>query len=338
MFGLKRKAKMWRESWVAGATNTGNVTATVGNKLVLNWHGTPTQRDDALRLFPRLVRDKLMPGVDLGSCADAIIASIHDDGMSPDDLGSNIQTVAMLWRVFTARLDDDTTYGDLITHTNLHAAFELHEQPNDQFKVTWKINVMRGKSDRAKSGAGSVDGAKHTSAHSERAMTTPSEFEGVPISHLVDVRHKLTALIKQNLYGGGSKSEGQAALIARNTLDDFVFNMSADKLMKGGVADLVPLKQAIILETYTELVAILDDYSCRFGRGGKAIKQGMSVVLSDPDVFGRFDADQQTKIQAIATGSSLFAKWRFDQLHLLIRREAGRYMPTPPATANDRRA
>lgn len=52
MFGLKRKAKMWRESWVAGATNTGNVTATVGNKLVLNWHGTPTQRDDALRLFP----------------------------------------------------------------------------------------------------------------------------------------------------------------------------------------------------------------------------------------------------------------------------------------------
>jgi hypothetical protein len=44
MFGLKGKAKMWRETFVAGATNTGNVTATVGNKLVLNWHGTPTQR------------------------------------------------------------------------------------------------------------------------------------------------------------------------------------------------------------------------------------------------------------------------------------------------------
>jgi hypothetical protein len=71
---------------VAGATNTGNVTATVGNKLVLNWHGTPTRRDDALRLFPVLVRDKLMPGVELGNCADAIIASIHDDGMSSDDL------------------------------------------------------------------------------------------------------------------------------------------------------------------------------------------------------------------------------------------------------------
>ena len=32
MSGLKRKAKIWREAWVAGATNTGNVTATVGNK------------------------------------------------------------------------------------------------------------------------------------------------------------------------------------------------------------------------------------------------------------------------------------------------------------------
>ena len=146
MFGLKRKVKMLRESWVAGATNTGNVTATVGNNLVLNWHGTPTQREDALRLFPVLVRDKLMPGVELGDCADAIIASIHDGGMSPDDLGSNIQTLAMLWRVFTTRLDNGT-YGDLIAHTNLHAAFELHEQPNDQFKVTWKIDVMRGRND-----------------------------------------------------------------------------------------------------------------------------------------------------------------------------------------------
>ena len=144
MFGLKDKAKMLRESFVAGATNTGNVTATVGNKLVLNWHGTPSQRDDALRLFPVLIRDKLMPGVELESCADAIIASIHDEGMSPDDVGSNIQSIAMLWRVFTTRLDDGT-YGDLIAHANMHATFELHEQPNDQFKITWKISVMRGR-------------------------------------------------------------------------------------------------------------------------------------------------------------------------------------------------
>jgi hypothetical protein len=157
-------------------------------------------------------------------------------------------------------------------------------------------------------------------------MTTPSEFEGLPVSRLIDTRHKLTALIKKNLYGSGSKPEGQAALFARSRLDDFVFQMTADKLVKGNVANLVPLKRAIILETYAELVAILDDYSCRFGRGGKAIKQGISAVLSDPDVFGRFNAHQQAKIQAIATGSSIFAKWRFDRLHLSIRRKAGRYM------------
>ena len=143
MFGLKRKAKMWRESFVAGAANTGNVTATVGDKLVLNWHGTPTQRDGVLQMFP-VIRDKLMPGVELGSCADAIIASIHDEGMSSGNEGSNIQNLAMLWRVFTTRLDNGT-YGDLIAHTNMHATFELHEQPNDQFKVTWKIGVMRGR-------------------------------------------------------------------------------------------------------------------------------------------------------------------------------------------------
>ena len=157
-------------------------------------------------------------------------------------------------------------------------------------------------------------------------MTTPSEFEGVPVSRLIDVRHELTALIKQNLYGRGSKPEGQAALIARNHLDDFVFRMTDDTLTKCNVADLVPLKQAIILETYAELLNILDDYSHRFGRGGRAVKEGMSTVLSDPDVFGRFNADHQTKIQAIAAGSSLFAKWSFDRLHLSIRTEAGRYM------------
>ena len=57
-------------------------------------------------------------------------------------------------------------------------------------------------------------------------MTMPSEFEGVHVSRVVETRHKLTALIKQNLYGGGSKAEGRAALIARNHFDDdLVFNV-----------------------------------------------------------------------------------------------------------------
>jgi hypothetical protein len=75
-------------------------------------------------MFP-VIRDKLMPGVELGSCADAVIASIHDGDTSPDNEGSNIQSLAVLWRVFTTRLDNGT-YGDLIAHTNPHATFELH--------------------------------------------------------------------------------------------------------------------------------------------------------------------------------------------------------------------
>jgi len=59
----------------------------------------------------------------------------------------------MLWRVFTTRFDGDddgthgtvVTYGDLIGFANLHAAFELHEQVNDEFKITWNISVMRGR-------------------------------------------------------------------------------------------------------------------------------------------------------------------------------------------------
>src|SRR4029078_272318 len=132
-------------------------------------------------------------------------------------------------------------------------------------------------------------------------MTIPPEYEGVPISQIIDVRHKLTSLVKENLYGRGSKSEGRAALVARNRLDDFLSNISADVILKGDAEGLVSLKRAIILETYAELVAILDDYSCRFGRAGKAIKQGMSAVCSDLDVFGRFNEDQQIKIRAIAS-------------------------------------
>jgi hypothetical protein len=104
-------------------------------------------------------------------------------------------------------------------------------------------------------------------------MTTTSEFEGVPISRIVDTRHKLTALIKENLYGGGSKPEGQAAPIARNSLDKSVFRMTDDMFVKGKSGDLAPLKRAIILETYSELLGILDDYSRRFGGSGKAVKQ-----------------------------------------------------------------
>lgn len=157
-------------------------------------------------------------------------------------------------------------------------------------------------------------------------MTVPSEFEGIPISRLIDARHELTALIKRNLYGKGSKDEGRAALIARNRLDEFVFDATDDKFARGKAADLAPLKKAIIIETHLELLGILKDYRARFGRGGKSTKQGMLAIISDPDAFGRFPPDLQGKIQAIATGSSLLANRRFDRLDVQIRTEAGRFM------------
>src|SRR3954467_1017360 len=89
MFGLRRKIKEKRESFKAGATNTGNVTATIGDKLVLNWHGTPSQKDGVLDMLPKM-RDRMMPDAELGSFADGIIASVHDDGMSSDSTGNNI--------------------------------------------------------------------------------------------------------------------------------------------------------------------------------------------------------------------------------------------------------
>jgi hypothetical protein len=135
------------ESFRAGRNNTGNVTATVGGKLVLSWHGTPTQKDGALKMFP-IIQHRLMPGVPLENFADAMIASIHDEGMAQDDEGCNIQTIAMLWRLFTAPVDHDVpglTFGDLIAVKNFHIAFEIHERPNDQFNVTWTINTMPGR-------------------------------------------------------------------------------------------------------------------------------------------------------------------------------------------------
>jgi hypothetical protein len=154
MFGLKRKVKQLRESFTtsvesftAGVNNTGNISATVNGKLMLSWHGTPIQKDGALKMFP-VIQQRMMPEVPLEDFADAVIASIHDGGMARDNEARNIQTIAMLWRLFTTPVDHDDpnfTYGDLIAVRNFHVAFEVHEQPNDQFKVTWNVNTMPGR-------------------------------------------------------------------------------------------------------------------------------------------------------------------------------------------------
>lgn len=154
-----------------------------------------------------------------------------------------------------------------------------------------------------------------------------SEVEDVSISLLMDARQEFTRLIKENLYGGGLKSEGRAALIARNALDERLFAMRNNELMKGKATDLIKIKNAIVLERYSELLVILEDYAGRFGKGAKAIKQGMLGIIRDPDVFGQFSAKHQAKIKKVATGFSWLAKRRFEKLHRLIRAEAAKYLP-----------
>lgn len=149
MFGLIGKAKFWWESFTAGASNTGNVSATVNGKLVLSWHGTPTQKDGVLKMLP-VIQQREMPGLSPENFADAVIANIHDGGMAQgNEVGRNIQSIAMLWRLFTTPVDHDIpaiTYGDLVAVKNFHIAFEVREQPNDKFNVTWVVNTMPGRS------------------------------------------------------------------------------------------------------------------------------------------------------------------------------------------------
>src|SRR5262249_8488408 len=141
-----------------------------------------------------------------------------------------------------------------------------------------------------------MDDNNTTATRSVEILKSFAEDKGsVHISRFIDARHELTALIKQNLYGGGSTDEGRSALIARKELDKIVFEATDDVMTEGKAANLAGLKRAIILQTYAELLEILDDYRGRFGRGGKAIKQGMLAILSDPDVIGRFNPDHQAK-------------------------------------------
>src|SRR5208337_3474949 len=85
-----------------------------------------------------------------------------------------------------------------------------------------------------------------------------SELSGVHVSRLIQIRHKTTANIKFNLYGGGDRNEGRAALQARDSLDDFIFKAEQTDLVRGQIKETNVLKRAIILETFGELLEILD--------------------------------------------------------------------------------
>jgi hypothetical protein len=118
-----------------------------------------------------------------------------------------------------------------------------------------------------------------------------------------------------------------AALAVRGTLDDFIFHTTDDILERGTIAELDPLKMAIILETYEELLDLLQEAFARFGRTSKAAKLGMLSVVSDPGMFERFNPDHQAEIRKIASGTSLLAKRRLERLLLAIRVQAGKFIP-----------
>ena len=61
MFELKPQRETLARIIHVGRHNTGNVSATVSGKPVLSWNGTPTQKDDALKLFP-VIQQRIMPG------------------------------------------------------------------------------------------------------------------------------------------------------------------------------------------------------------------------------------------------------------------------------------
>ena len=154
-----------------------------------------------------------------------------------------------------------------------------------------------------------------------------AESPGVPLPRLIDLRDELSALIKSELYGGGNKMEGRAALIARRELDEFFFHTEQSQLTRGNVVvDIDALKRAIILETLAEQATLLEQARDAGGSLRKGIKAEMLKLMDDPDRFHQFNDDDKAAIREIARGVAFFAKIRFDHLHEAIRRRGIPYM------------
>jgi hypothetical protein len=88
---------------------------------------------------------------------------------------------------------------------------------------------------------------------------------GVPLNRLIDIRHKLTALVTLELYSGGDKAEGRRALKARQHLDEFFFHTEPT----GDPKAVVHLRNAIINETLAEQLEFLE-YARDIGGSEKA--------------------------------------------------------------------
>ena len=65
---------------------------------------------------------------------------------------------------------------------------------------------------------------------------------------LIRYRHKLTANVEFNLYGGGTKEEGRRALAVRNLLDEMIFGATASDMVDCDLGGLEHLKKGIAME------------------------------------------------------------------------------------------
>jgi hypothetical protein len=153
-----------------------------------------------------------------------------------------------------------------------------------------------------------------------------AEPDGVLLSRYVNVRHKLTANVKFNLYGGGDTNEGRVALVARRGFDDFIVKATPDFLVGGRIEDLAVLKRAIILETFGELLDLLNG-AREAGRGtGKGIKAEMQKLMNDADRFDRFNDKDKASIRRMARGLAILVKVRFAHLHKALLRRASKFV------------
>ena len=86
------------------------------------------------------------------------------------------------------------------------------------------------------------------------------------------------------------------------------------------------MRRAIILQTYAEIIEILEDYSKRFGYTAKGIKQGMGAILSDPYLIGRYADREQAMIKDVYNSWRFSTVKKYEELYYGLRRGGAQYL------------
>jgi hypothetical protein len=145
----------------------------------------------------------------------------------------------------------------------------------------------------------------------ERIMAEAQSMRGKawPLEGLIQYRHKLTANVEFNLYGGGAREEGRRALAVRNSLDEMIFGVTPSGMVDGDLGGLEHLRKGIAMENIAEKLEILEDLSASSKRRGMNMKRAMADILTDADRFERF-TPYHREIMRAAAPSSLHANYK----------------------------